>query len=130
MIKLTNKNIFEVAAKDKLRFSFKGLITVEDLFDLNVADLDSIFKKLNSELKQVTEESLLDIRTEQDAELALKIEIVKHIVDVKLVDAELKLRNVERNKQKQEVLRALSSKENEDLQNKSAEELREILQNL
>jgi len=83
MANATNTNIFEVAVKSKFRFEFKGLISVEDLFDLNVRDLDSVFKTLNSQLKQVKEESLLEIKTKQDEELDIKIEIVKYIFEVK-----------------------------------------------
>ena len=52
-------NIFERATRMSLRFNFKGLISVEDLWDLSLQDLDSIYKILNSKLKQSSEESLL-----------------------------------------------------------------------
>lgn len=45
-------NMFEIALINKFRFPFKGLIATEDLFDLSVEDLDSIFKKLNSQIKK------------------------------------------------------------------------------
>jgi len=53
---MNEKNVFEVAVTEKFRFPFRGQITVEDLFDLNVKDLDAVFKTLNSQLKQVQEE--------------------------------------------------------------------------
>ena len=48
--------LFIVASRQKFRFPFKGVATVEDLWDLDVRDLDTIFKALNSQKKQAQEE--------------------------------------------------------------------------
>lgn len=125
-----NTNIFEVAVKNKFRFSFRGLISVEDLFDLNIKDLDLIFKTLNSQLKQVKEESLLETKTKQDKELETKIEIIKYIVKSKLEEENLRLKTKEQKEKKQKVLEILSSKQDESLQNKSIEELQNMLNEL
>ena len=60
-----NTNMFEVATRNKFRFPFKGLISVEDLWELSVDNLDSIFKSLNSEMKKTKEESLLSTKQEK-----------------------------------------------------------------
>lgn len=113
-----------------MRFSFKGQISVEDLWDLSVEDLDSIFKTLNRQAKQVKEESLLQVKTKQDEEVDLKIEIVKYIVKVKLEEQEQKQKEKERKQQRQKILEILSMKENESLQNKSIDELKAMLNEL
>ena len=41
--------MFEVAVRNKFRFPFKGVISVEDLWDLSVQQLDGIFKTLKSQ---------------------------------------------------------------------------------
>lgn len=127
---MTIENKFEVATRTKMRFTFKGLISVEDLWDLTPTNLDTIFKSLNSELKQVKEESLLSFKSEQDKELDMKIEIVKHIVSVKLEEANKRLKDKEQKEQKQKIMEILSSKEEESLQNKSVEELQAMLNQL
>ncbi|MEK4427657.1 hypothetical protein MHB54_00205 [Paenibacillus sp. FSL M7-0802] len=127
---MTNEQMFEVALKNKFRFPFKGLVSTEDLFDLKVEDLDSIFKTLNSHLKQVKEESLLGTKTKEDKELDVKIEIVKYIVSTKLAEKELHLKAQEQKEQRQKILAILSVKQNEDLQNKSVEELEAMLNEL
>jgi hypothetical protein len=124
------KNIFEVAVRNRYRFEFKGLQSVEDLWMLPVKDLDTIFKGLNSQLKQVKEESLLDIKTQQDEELDTKIEIVKHIVKVKLAEEQSKVDTKKKKEQKQKILELMASKKDADLQNKSVEELQKMLEEL
>lgn len=128
---MTNeKNMFEVAVRNKFRFPFKGQISVEDLWDLNVKDLDLIFKTLNSQLKQVKEESLLEIKTQQDQELDMKIEIVKYIVRVKQEEDNQRLRAKEQKEKKQKIMEILANKQDQDLQNKSIDELRNMLNEL
>ena len=123
-------NIFEVAVKEKFRFQFKGLISVEDLFDLNVRELDSIFKTLNSQLKQVKEESLLEVKTLQDQELDTKIEIVKYIVGIKLEAENVRLKAKEQKEKKQKIMEILSAKQDSNLQNMSEDELKKMLSEL
>ena len=42
-------NMFEKAVKGKYRFPYKGQIAVEDLYDLPLGSLDTVFKTLNAE---------------------------------------------------------------------------------
>jgi len=123
-------NIFEVAVKNKFRFPFKGLISVEDLWDLNVSNLDLIFKSLNSQLKEVTEESLLDIKTKENKELDIKIAIVKYIVKYKLEEQQKTLKVQENKAKKQKILEILSKKQDSTLENMSEDELKNILSEL
>lgn len=122
--------MFEVAIRTKMRFQFRGIVSVEDLWDLSVENLDTIYKALNSEKKKVNEESLLDTKTKEDAELEIKIEIVKHIVRVKLEEEKQRLNVVERKAQKQRILEIMSKKQDESLQNKTEEELAAMLDEL
>ena len=112
-------NIFEAATRYKYRFPFKGMISVEDLWDLKLQDLDSVFKLLNKEKKQSDEESLLQVKSEADQALENKIQIVKFVVQVK--QAEKKERN-------QKIMRIIERKQNEALEGKSLEELTAMLE--
>ncbi|AQN32461.1 hypothetical protein BCP12_040 [Bacillus phage BCP12] len=51
------------------------MISVIDLWDLTPTQLDAVFKTLNAELKQVSEESLTKVKTTKDKELELKVEL-------------------------------------------------------
>ena len=66
-------NMFEFAVRNKVRFPFKGLITVEDLWDLSVRELDNIFKTLNAQMKKSEEESLLATKSKEDETLSVQI---------------------------------------------------------
>jgi len=127
---MTIEKMFEVATRSKMRFTFKGLISVEDLWDLSVQNLDLIFKGLNSEMKKVKEESLLDTKTKEDKDLEAKIEIVKYIVNVKLAENDLRLKAKAQKEQKDKILEILSTKQDESLQNKSVDELKAMLEEL
>lgn len=124
------KSIFEVAVRGKFRFEFRGYISTEDLFDLSVEELDSIFKKLNSQIKQVKEESLLGVKTKADKELEIKIEIVKYIVADKLEERAKALEAREKRAQKAKILEILAEKQDMTLQGKSEEELQKMLKDL
>lgn len=123
-------NIFEYATRNKIRFSFKGMISVEDLWDLSLTNLDSIYKTLNKQIKQTEEESLLATKTSVDTELEVQIAIVKHIVSVKLEEKETREKAVAKNAQKQKIMAIIASKEDEALQNSSVDDLRKMLEEL
>lgn len=124
------ENIFEYATRNKVRFSFRGLISVEDLWDLSLTNLDSIYKELNKQSKQSEEESLLNIKTQEDELLNVQIEIVKHIVSVKLVEKEAREKASAKKAQKQKIMSIIAAKQDEALQNSSIDELQKMLDEL
>ena len=123
-------NIFEYAVRNKIRFPFKGMISVEDLWDLSLANLDSIYKTLNKQVKQSEEESLLITKTSVDTELEVQIAIVKHIVSVKLEEQNAREQAAAKKAQKQKIMAIIASKEDEALQNSSVDDLRKMLDEL
>ena len=89
--------IFEQASRLKLRFeTTKGFLSTEDLWDLSLTSLDSIYRVINKKLKEESEESLITTRSKSNKELDLKVEILKHVVKVKQEEAELKKARQER----------------------------------
>ncbi len=117
--------------KNKFRFEFKGLISVEDLFDLNLADLDVIYKNLKKEEKDLQGDSLLDNdENPKVREVEVKIEIVKAIFDMKKAEIARAERALANKAQKDKILAIIEDKENQELSEKSIDELREIYLNL
>ena len=127
---MTVENIFEYAVRNKVRFPFKGMISVEDLFDLSLSNLDSIYKTLNKQVKQSEEESLLSTKASVDTELEVQIAIVKHIVSVKLAEKEAVKKASVRKAQKQKLMSIIAAKQDEALQNSSIDDLQKMLDEL
>lgn len=123
-------NIFEYATKNKVRFPFKGLISVEELWDLSLTNLDSVYKSLNKLKKESDEESLLDVKSVKDIELDVQIEIIKYIVAYKLKEKAARELAAENRKKKQRILEIKAQRENKALENLSDEELDKMLDEL
>lgn len=123
-------NIFEMATRNKFRFPYKGLISVEDLWDLSQVQLDSIYKNLNKEIKQIQEESLLSAKNSEDAELQAKIDIVKYIFTVKQQEAIQRSIDAENAYKKRRIMEILAQKQDDSLMGKSEDELRKMLKEL
>ena len=122
-----NTNIFKNATKKKYRFNFRGVCTVEDLWDLSVENLDMIYKSLKKQQKENDGESLLTTVTKEDKALAEKIEIVKEIVVDKLAAAEKARNAAKKRAENQRILEIIADKKDETLKEKSIEELQAML---
>lgn len=123
-------NIFEYATREALRFPYKGMQSVEDLWKLSLTELDSIYKTLNKQIKQSEEESLLDEKNDVDEVLEAQIAIIKHIVKVKKEEKVAKEKASAKNAQKQKIMSIIATKENEALQNSSIDDLKKMLDEL
>ena len=115
--------MFERAARLKVRFNHKGMCTVEDLWDIPLKSLDSIYKGLNAQLKDQKEESLLLTRSPADEILDLQIAIVKHVVTIRLQERKDRNNEVAVAAKKKKVLGIIADKQDEDLKNMSVEDL-------
>lgn len=124
---IRTENIFEMAARNKYRFPYKGMISVEDLWDLNQTQLDSIYKALNKEVKANQEDSLMFSQTQTDLDLQAKIEIVRHIYTTKEQDAARRAEAAENAEKKRRILEILEQKQEDSLKNKSEDELLKML---
>ena len=130
-------NIFEQATRRAIRFeSAKGDLSVEQLWDLplqsrNQFDLDTVAKTVNRQLNAVTEESFVSVRENPAKEtLSLKLELVKHIISVKLQEAEEARNRATKASEKEKLLRLLDEKQNEALRALTPEEIQERLKAL
>lgn len=121
------EKFFKIAAKNKYRFDYKGRITVEDLWELPVEELDEIYRNLKAQQKNQAEESLLQTVSKEDRILANKIEIVKTIVQDKLAAQEKAKKAANQKAQNQRILEIMADKQDQALKEKSLEELQQML---
>lgn len=124
------ENIFEYATRNKVRFPYKGSVSVEDLWDLSVTELDKVFKTLNSQRKQSQEESLLNTKSKEDEIVNVQIAIVKHIVGVKLAEKEAREKTAENRAKKQKIMAIMAARDEKALENASDEDLQKMLAEL
>ncbi len=129
--------MFEKASRLKLHFdSSKGLLSVEDLWDLPLtsntgkASLDGLAKAVNRQLKDTQEESFVTPASKADEILQLKLEILKHIIQVRLVENETAAQAQSRAAQRQEILGLIKQKEGEALAGTSLEDLKKMAEEL
>ena len=122
--------MFEKAVRLKLRFTHKGLCTIEDLWDIPLESLDRIFKDLSIKLKAQKEESLLETRSKEDEILDLKIAIVKHIVEVRLSEQKARTDLAAKSVKKQKLLGIIAEKQDSALRDMSVDELTKLVDEL
>lgn len=127
--------MFEMASKYKFRYPWKGMITTEDLWDLNVKQLDAVYQALSKEMNALQDGDSLLSTTYADVfnkkqDLTTKIEIVKYIFNCKQQAAELNRMAAERSAKKQRIIDILAQKQENALQNMSEDELKKMLDEL
>lgn len=122
------ENIYKYAAQHALRFPFKGSISVEDLFNLKLTDLDTVYKALKREEKKDEEESLMAVQNTEDTELSVKIAIVRDIFEDKQAEAEARKNAAAKKEYNQKIAAIIAEKEDAALRDKSVDELRGMMQ--
>lgn len=125
-----NENIFEYASRNKLRFSsIRGELTLEHLWDAPLRsndgfNLDQIARTANKALKDATEESFVTTtRSSAQNRLEVMLEIVKHVISVKLSEEEASKRRKENKLEKEKLLAILEEKQTGKLSNLSEKEI-------
>ena len=124
------KNLFEIATRNRYRFNYKGVMSVEDLWSLRVEDLDAIFKMLNRQKKTADEDSLLATKSAEDQDLANKIDIVRYIVSVKLAEAAERVSTAEKKAQRDKIMEIVAKKKDKALEDMGIEDLMKKLEEL
>lgn len=127
--------IFEMASQFKFRYPYKGLITTEDLWDLTLTQLDTVYKALSKEMSTLQDgDSLLSTKSpdlfNKEQELTAKIDLVKYVFNYKQQMEELHRMEAERSAKKQHILEIIATKQENALQNMSEDELKKMLDEL
>lgn len=130
--------MFQQASRLKLRFdSPKGQLTAEDLWDLpltstvpNKANLDDIARLAFNALKSGPSVSFVNPTEKSDPVAQLRFDIVKHIIDTKLVENKAAAESKKNKEQAQFIMNILEQKQTQTLLGMSEEELKKKLAEL
>lgn len=121
------EKLFEFATRNKVMFDFQGRISVSDLWDLSLESLNLLYQKYNAELKMQKEESLLEVKSDKTNLNEVRVELIKHIVKVKLQEKEDRKIAAEQKERKQKILEIMERKQNQALENLPLDELAKLL---
>lgn len=130
--------MFERASRAKLRFaSPQGSLSAEDLWDLpltsartNQANLNNIAKEVSRQLKTEGEEDFVNPKSGADEVLQLKLDIVKHVIQVRQAENETARAAAERRDKKAKLLELIERKQDQQLEGKPLEELQAMVAEL
>jgi len=127
-------DLYKYAAQNALRFaSVRGDLTAEQLFSLpltskNGADLDTIAKSINADLKSVSEESFVKpVTNPRKPQLEVALELVKDVIATKQAEAAAELAKTKKAEERRKLLDALAAKKDQALSEKSIEALEAAL---
>ena len=117
--------MYKKALKMKLRFATtKGKLTTEDLFDLSLTDLNNIAIALDKKLSETPRRSFISDITPDTEEDELRFNIVKDVINTKLVERSNAQNAKAKAAEKAQLLEILHRKENQALENLSVDELK------
>ena len=120
-------DVFKYAVKNKLRFYYKGVCTIEDLYDIPLNDLDNMYGALKREQKNLGVDSLLNKKTSAEKEIAIKIEIIESIVRDRLADQEKATKAQETRERNRRIAEIIADKEDAALNDMSLDDLKAML---
>lgn len=120
---------FKQASKEKLRvLTTKGSLSVEQLWDLSLTDLDTLAVSLEEAYEKSKGKSFLVKRTVKDKNLKLQFDIVLDILQTKseeLAEAQIK---AERKKNNAKIYEIIAKKQDEKLEGKTIAQLEAMLE--
>lgn len=125
-------SIYKQAAQQKLRFdTTRGSLSAEQLFDLPLTILATAIRNLRGIMKkevQVEDDlSFLDQPVKANTANQLRFEILKDVYLTKKAEVAAVIADRERKERNQRIMELIKNKQDKELENKSIEELKAML---
>lgn len=116
--------MYKEAAKQKLRIATsRGSLSVEQLWDLPLAELDTLAVSLEEAHKNSKGKSFLERRTTKDKGLKLQFDIVLDVLQSKVEDADALREARDAKEFNQKIDELIAKKKDGELEGKSIKEL-------
>lgn len=120
--------MYKQASKQKLRIATnKGNLTVEQLWDLSLTDLDALAVSLETAYNESGKKSFLVKKSVKDKDTKLVFDIVLDILQTKVEEADAAKEAKETKEHNQKILSLIAEKQDEALKGKSLKELEKML---
>lgn len=120
--------MFKEASRLKLRFlTSKGSLSVEQLWDLPLTELDTLAVNLEKAYNESKGKSFLIKKSTQDKDIKLSFDIVLEILNTKVAEKEEKEARKADKEHNQKILAIIEEKEEQNLKSYSVEQLRNML---
>lgn len=127
--------MFANATRKKFRYPYKGQITTEDLWDLDLEALNTIYIALNKQQAQENANRGLGILPDkpfinEPDEIQQKLDLIRYIAERKHFEQVEREKELVNRSRRQEIAEILQAKRNAELMNKTPEELEAMLNQL
>ena len=124
-------SLFKEASRRKLRFVVSnGTITVEDLWDLSLNNLDTLAKAIHRRLKEEEEVSFIEPVPKSNSHTQLQLDIVKEIIAVKVAAREDAKAKIEKENRRKVLLEVLARKQEAELEGRDTADILKELESL
>ena len=119
---------FKQASREKLRFqTSKGLLSVEQLWDLSITELDTLAVSLENDYNASGKKSFVVKSSPKDKTTKLKFDVVIDILTTKVDEAQEAAEAKEIKDHNKKILELISEKKDESLRGKSIKDLEKML---
>ena len=121
--------MFEKAVRNKLRWNYKGSLNVEDLWTLELYELNELYMKLAKDARASAKglDSLIDVDEDDDSLETLRMDIVKHIFMTKKAEADSRQMAAIQKQKSARILDIIARKKDAELESMSVEELEKLI---
>lgn len=120
--------MYKEASRLKLKFATaKGNLTVDQLWDLSIEELDNLAVTLDTLYKESGKKSFIDKKSEKDKTTKLRFDIVLDILNTKQEAAEKAQVRAENKEKNKKIIELIQSKKDKSLEGKSIKELEKML---
>lgn len=125
---LNTMDNFKLASQQKLRFQTnKGLLSVEQLWELSLTELDELAVSLETEHKASGKKSFLVKSTPKDKTAKLRFDVVLDVLNTMAEEANALSEAAEIKAHNSKILNLMAEKQDEALKGKSLKELEAML---
>jgi hypothetical protein len=115
---------FKTASKEKLRFSTpKGQLSVEQLWDLSITDLDTLAVSLENEYNASGKRSFVAKTSAKDKTTKLRFDVVLDILTTKVEEQTAAQEAAEIKKHNEKILGLIAEKKDDALKGKTIKQL-------